>query len=77
MKKYPDFVRLGENEPVAKEIEYAAPDHLKGNYEIWLYAKNSGGLSLALSRVGEFALNGNEKYAEIVGESCFLRVEGG
>ena len=73
-KVYDEVVSLGENQTVHKQIEYDAPAYLTGQYQIWLFAKNEAGMTLALSNPGTVTLKGTGQYVALTG--CYLRVAG-
>jgi len=75
-KVYPEILDLKENQTMGKEINYTAPSYLKGDYELWLIAKNQNGLILALSNSGEVKLEGDNQFMEILPDSCYLTVKG-
>lgn len=74
-KVYPEVITLYPNETQNKSIDYSAPAYLNGKYDLWLVAKNESGLLLALSRVGEVSLSGNNQYVEILASSCYIKKE--
>jgi len=67
---------LEAKEKSHREITYAVPEVLQGQYEIWINAQTAGGLPLSLLRVGETAFSGTNDYVEIINSSCFLKVKG-
>ena len=73
---FSEKLSLGEGEMIRKEVEYVAPAYLNGRYDLWLVAKNSAGLSLAMSSVGEVDLEGKNDFVEMVNSSCRLKKEG-
>ncbi|MDP1884786.1 MAG: hypothetical protein Q8L10_05515, partial [Candidatus Moranbacteria bacterium] len=75
-KIYEEVLDLKNGETLKKEIEYSAPAYLEGTFQLWLMAQNQSGLDLSLSNAGEISLMGNNRYIEIIPESCYLKVEG-
>ncbi|MDP1619730.1 MAG: hypothetical protein Q8M12_01890, partial [bacterium] len=75
-KIYEEVLDLKNGETLKKEIEYTAPAYLEGTFQLWLMAQNQSGLDLALSNAGEISLTGNNRYIEVIPESCYLKVEG-
>jgi hypothetical protein len=75
-KIYDEVISLSENQTLVKSIEYIAPKYLKGDFKLWLIAKNENGMMLALANPGEITLNGDNQYIEIKSDSCYMRVEG-
>jgi len=73
---YNEELSLGNNEKLHRDITYRAPLFLKGEYDVWLWNKNSKGTPLSLAHVGTVMLNGSGEYVEIEPPSCFLTVEG-
>lgn len=75
-KVYSETVSLNADTTVKKEVEYAAPSHLSGKFQLWLISRNENGLTLALGNLGEVTLIGNNQFVEIVNNSCYLKVDG-
>lgn len=73
-KIYPETLNIQENQTLDKEVEYVAPQYLKGDYQLWIIAKNKNGLDLAISNPGQITLSGDGQYVEIA--DCALKVEG-
>jgi len=67
-------IQLKDDQIIKDEIEYTAPDYLKGDYELWLFAKNDNSLSLALFDLGKVTLNGSGQYLQIANDSCYFTV---
>lgn len=67
---------MSENQTLKKEIEYIAPNFLSGEYQLYVLAKNQNGLPLAISNVGKIELSGNNKFIEILYDTCYLKVKG-
>ena len=72
---YPKAITLGIGQTMKVELDYTAPSHLKGDYDLWLVAGTSRGFLLALSSVGKVTLDGDGQYIEIVKDKCFLQVQ--
>lgn len=75
-KSYDETLSLNINQKINKEIIYTPPTYLKGEYQIWLNAKNDSGMLLAIANPGAITLNGTENFLELVNSSCYLRVDG-
>ncbi|MDD3303254.1 MAG: hypothetical protein PHN31_06885, partial [Candidatus Gracilibacteria bacterium] len=73
---YQENISLNENTTIYKDINYIAPDYLKGKYQIFIMLKNNNGATLALGTPGDIILNGDDKYVQIEEETCYLSVEG-
>jgi len=75
-KIYEEIVTIKNNETINKNILYTAPSYLNGEFEIWLIAKNSSGILLALNNLGKILLEGDNGFVKIIPESCYLIIEG-
>ena len=69
-------IALAPKESQVREITYAIPPTLSGEYEVWVMSRNSSGLVLALAKLGTTTFAGNPDYLEIVPESCALQIQG-
>ena len=74
-KIYSEDIILGENKTISKEIEYIAPSHLNGEFDIWIIAKNENGVLLAMGSPGKIILEGDNQFIKIAPESCYLEVK--
>jgi len=72
---YAETLTLSPNSTTHKEIVYSAPEHMSGDYTVWLRANNTNGYFLGMTRVGTATLSGSDSYVEIVPESCFTEVQ--
>jgi len=75
-KIYAKNIQLGDDEVIKEKLEYTAPEYLKGEYSLWVTAKNNNGLSLALADLGKIKLDGTDQYLQIINNSCYLKVGG-
>ncbi len=77
-KIYNETLNLPANSKEHRTITYQAPKSLKGEYSLFLSSKNTSGFPLAFAFVGKVTLNPGNTLgaAEILPESCFLRVSG-
>lgn len=73
---YGETLTIGPGETVKKEIDYFAPEYLKGTFEIWVQSQTSDSLPLGQGLAGEVTLNGSGQYVELITSSCYLTVEG-
>lgn len=73
-KVYPEVVNLAENQTIKKEIKYVAPKYLSGEFQLFIYAKNKNGLTLALANLDTVSLSGDEQYVEIINDTCYLKI---
>ena len=67
---------LSPKEPLQKEVGYVIPSFFSGDYDLWIIARTTGGLMLGLGNAGKVTLAASGDYAEIVPESCILKVGG-
>lgn len=75
-KVFDDVINLGENSQDQREITYNAPQNISGNYDLFVFSKNSNGLPLSLGKVGNVTLKGSSEGVIIKPESCFIKVDG-
>ncbi len=75
-KVYPEVLSLNEGQMLKKEIDYAAPDYLKGDFLLRIVAKSGNGLMFFISDFGKVALGGSGEYVSINEKSCYLTVSG-
>jgi len=75
-KIYAKNIQLSDGEVIKEKLEYTAPEYLKGEYDLWVTAKNNNGLSLALADLGKIKLDGTDQYLQIINNSCYLKVGG-
>ena len=73
-KVYPRDIQLKDNQVIKESVQYIAPEYLGGEYDLWIFAKNEKGLSLAISSLGKVKLNGDNQYLEIINNSCYMTV---
>lgn len=69
---YPDQIALGIDQSKLMQIEYRAPEFLKGIFTVKLRAKTPEGLLLTSAHVDEVALDGTEQYVRIEPRSCYI-----
>lgn len=73
-KIFDETLTLKPNGTLHKEVEYAAPEFLQGNFDLKIVSKNSNGLPLGINSFGETRLNGSGQFVEV--SSCQLSVGG-
>lgn len=71
---YKKVVNLEAEDVAHQEIDYEAPEYLKGTFELWIVAENKSGLMLGVSDVGEVNLIGNGTPVLTLSE-CYLNIE--
>ncbi|MFA6383550.1 MAG: hypothetical protein WCX17_03945, partial [Parcubacteria group bacterium] len=73
---YDETLNLGIGETTHKEITYAVPNYLSGEYEVWVESRTTSGLPLGQGKAGDITLNGDNQYVEIISTSCYLTIQG-
>ncbi len=76
-KVYNEVLDIGEEETLSRNLQYLAPDFLRGTYSLEIIARNEAGMPVAINNVGEIVLNGTGSYLNIINDSCHVIVEGG
>jgi len=75
-RTYDETINLTEKEILQKEIDYIAPNFLKGQFEVWIESRTSQGLPLGFAKAGIIDLFGSGQYLKMVNDTCFFIVEG-
>jgi hypothetical protein len=74
---FPETVSLGRNETIKKTVNYAAPGMFSGKYELWAVSRNTSGLLLAFSKLGDdIDLSGMEESLRIDSGKCWVSIPG-
>ena len=74
---FPEMITLGENQTVTREIEYLAPQNLRGSYVLSIEARNVDGLIFGSGLAGLVQFDGAVAKSLILDkESCFLEIAG-
>ncbi|NTV44436.1 MAG: hypothetical protein HGA67_01940 [Candidatus Yonathbacteria bacterium] len=61
---------ISAKQTVRKEVSYSVPGTLSGSYEVWVIAKNAGGITLGLSSAGKVTLSPSADTVKISLDSC-------
>lgn len=75
-KVYGEDIDLKENTTVSKAIEYIAPSHVSGDYELYVQSKSPVGMPYATARLGKVTLKAGVSGVVIDTKGCFLSVAG-
>jgi hypothetical protein len=74
---YSEEINLKGKGVLTKNVEYIAPEYLKGSYSLWVKAMLPSGIPVGMNSAKDFViLEGKKKFVEIIPESCKLLVEG-
>ena len=72
-KVFDEVFSLSTNQSISREIEYAAPDFLQGEFRLQLVSKDSSRLTLAVNSLGYVSLRGTGEYIQIIND-CFFTI---
>jgi hypothetical protein len=72
----PDPIALAAKTTAHKEIAYAVPANLSGEYEVWVISRTTSGMMLGLGRAGVVTFTNTAPYVDIVPETCTITVSG-
>lgn len=75
-KVFDEAISLGEGEVVRREVGYAAPSDLAGEFDVLVRVKNGKGLSLGTGMIRKVILSGDGRSIAIDRESCLVAVSG-
>lgn len=75
-KIYDQVIILGDNSETRQKIEYAAPEYLKGEFELWVEAGNSRGFLLGIASLGKVSLKGTGSSISVIPDSCQVNISG-
>lgn len=72
----PEVLALAAQTTVHKEIAYAIPPTLSGEYEVWVVSRTTSGMMLGLGRAGKVLFTSTGPHVHILPETCLLTVSG-
>lgn len=74
---YPEEINLKGKSVLTRNVKYVAPEYLKGSYSLLVKAVLSSGMTVGMDVAKDFViLEGDNKFVEIIPESCNLSIEG-
>jgi hypothetical protein len=71
-----ETLALAAQSAVHKEIAYAIPPNLSGEYEVWVVSRTTSGMILGLGQAGKVIFTNTTPYIDISAETCLLTISG-